>query len=252
MFGELGPTGHGAFSVSESGALVYGNVEDPMTQLVWFDRLGKQLEPVAPAGTYFGPALSPDGRRVAVVRADPKTRATDLWLLDLSRPSFSRFTFDSSPDGGPSWSPDGSRIAFGSLRRGRWELYIKASSGAGMEQQLPNTEDYEFFGAWSPDGTFLVARGASSETKGALWAFPLDHRKPFHLLHPATLQEASSHFHAAHSFLPMDAGSPTCRMNQEGPRFTFKASHQVAASGKSRTVAEINRDGAGTSRNCST
>jgi eukaryotic-like serine/threonine-protein kinase len=197
-FGEIGPTGHGAFSVSESGALVYGNVEDPMTQLVWFDRLGKQLEPVAPAGTYFGPALSPDGRRVAVVRADPKTRATDLWLLDLSRPSFSRFTFDSSPDAAPFWSPDGSRIAFGSLRRGRWELNIKASSGAVIEQQLPNTEDYRLFGGWSPDGTFLVARNASSD---ALWAFLLDHRKPFQLLQ-APLQEASSHFHVDAQFSP--------------------------------------------------
>src|SRR5262249_20200432 len=131
-FGEIGPTGYGAFSVSESGALVYGNVEDPVTQLVWFDRLGKQLEPVTPVGTYFGTALSPDGRRVAVVRVDPKTRATDLWLLDLSRSNFSRFTFDSSPNSTPSWSPDGSRIAFQTLRQGRWEPNIKASNGVGM------------------------------------------------------------------------------------------------------------------------
>jgi serine/threonine protein kinase len=200
-FGELGPTGYGAFSVSESGALVYGNVEDPMTQLVWFDRLGKQLEPVAPVGTYFGPALSPDGSRVAVVRADPKTRATDLWLLDLSRTNFSRFTFDSNPNSPPSWSPDGSRIAFLTLRRGRWVPNIKVSSSAEMEQQLPNTEDYRLLGGWSPDGTFLVARDASSETKDALWGVPLNHRNPFQLLQ-APLQEASSHSHIDAQFSP--------------------------------------------------
>jgi len=196
-FGELGPTGHGAFSVSGTGALVYGNVEDPLTQLVWLDRLGEQLESASPEGTYFGPALSPDGRRVAVVYTDPKTRATDIWLLDFSLHIFSRFTFDSSPDGASFWSPDSSSIAFGSLRRGRWELYIKASSGAGLEQQLPNTGDYGLlaFGGWSHDGILLVGRDTRPETKGALWAFPSDNRKPFQLLHPAPMQEDSSHFH---------------------------------------------------------
>jgi hypothetical protein len=52
-----------------------------------------------------GPALSPDGRRVAASRIVQSN--FDLWLFDVSRGVASRFTFDPSFEFQPIWSPDG-------------------------------------------------------------------------------------------------------------------------------------------------
>ena len=60
------------------------------------------------------PALSPDGRRVAVGRRVQGNR--DVWILDGVRNW--PLTFDGSNDTGPIWSPDGQWIVFSSNRKG--------------------------------------------------------------------------------------------------------------------------------------
>src|SRR5204863_5580436 len=119
-----------AFSVSDTGVLAYGvgAGRDQNPQLTWFDRQGKILQTLGPAAAYVGIALSPDEKQVAVHRHDQGTGG-DLWLIDVARGTSSRFTFDAAQDNSsPVWSPDGSRIAFASLRNGRWGMYVKASS----------------------------------------------------------------------------------------------------------------------------
>ena len=69
------------------------------------DRQGR-AEPVeAPVRPYWMPALSPDGRRLAL------TINFDLWILDLGRGTLDRLTFGDS-DHLPVWSPTGDRIVF--------------------------------------------------------------------------------------------------------------------------------------------
>ena len=82
----------------------------------------------------------------------------DIWILDVARGTSRRLTFDPADDCGPVWSPDGSRIAFFSDRRGVREIYQKAANGSGDDElaarlqglQPLNPED------WSADGRFLV------------------------------------------------------------------------------------------------
>jgi Tol biopolymer transport system component len=113
--------------------------------------------------------VSPDGKRVAVHRHDGN--GGDVWLLDLARRgTMSRFTFDASQDNAsPIWSPDGSRIVFGSLRNGKWGLYEKAAGGTGAEQLLVESDLPKMPMAWSPDGKLLAYWVNDPKTNGDQW-----------------------------------------------------------------------------------
>ena len=161
------------FSVSETGVLVYQSGNAGKTQLVWFDRSGKQLGAPGPPGEYSFPALSPDEKRVAIDRDDPQTGTFDIWLLDLARGIPSRFTFYPGIDVYPVWSPDGSRIVFGSNRDGAWSLYQKSSSGAGSEEAMLKSGERKCPSDWSLDGRFILYTQTSPDTLWDLWVIPL-------------------------------------------------------------------------------
>jgi len=161
------------FSVSETGTLLYRpSAAAADTQLVWFDRAGKQLDTVGAAGHYSDIRLSPDGKRVAFQRLDPEKGASDVWLLELARGTTSRLTFDPANDGDAVWSPDGSRVVFSSTREGLPNLYQKLSSGAGGEELLLKTEDSKIANDWSPDGRHVLYNAMSRQSFD-LWVLPL-------------------------------------------------------------------------------
>ncbi|MBI4834115.1 MAG: PD40 domain-containing protein [Planctomycetes bacterium] len=58
---------------------------------------------------------------------------------------------DGFNNGRPCWSPDGSRIAFESNRKGNWDIYTVDIDGNNLKQLTDNNAD-DRFPAWSPDG----------------------------------------------------------------------------------------------------
>src|SRR5215510_9050202 len=52
-------------------------------QLTLFDRQGKTLSQIGTRDLYGAPVLSPDGKRVAVIKADLDKETNDLWVLDV-------------------------------------------------------------------------------------------------------------------------------------------------------------------------
>jgi Tol biopolymer transport system component len=149
------------YSVSGNGVLAWRprSTLEP-TQLTWFNRLGEKLETLGEPALYARAALSPDERSVAVSRRDSVPNMSnrgDLWIFDVARGTGRRLTFDPADESNPAWSPDGSRIAFSSDRRGVNEIYQKSANGSGDDElvlaskvQPLELED------WSPDGRFLV------------------------------------------------------------------------------------------------
>jgi Tol biopolymer transport system component len=168
-----------AFSVSDNGVLVYrpgSGAAD--AHLVWFDRAGKNLGTVGSAAEYSGPALSPDGSRLAVGIRDPGAQGRDIWVFDLARGTATKLTFDPKDDFNPVWSPDGSRIAFSSDRRGARDLYIKSASGTGDEELLLESDRNKNAEDWSRDGRWLAYNEAAPGAGNDIWTLSLDTRQP--------------------------------------------------------------------------
>ena len=81
----------------------------------------------------------------------------DIWLYDVARGLRTRFTFDPADEFGSIWSPDGSRVVFSSNRKVHYDLYQKASSGAGTEEVLLEDNLDKYPQSWSPNGQkFLI------------------------------------------------------------------------------------------------
>ena len=55
----------------------------------------------------------------------------------------------------PSWSPDGTKIAFASDRDGNYEIYVMNADGT-HQTRLTNNAAYDMSPAWSPDGTRIA------------------------------------------------------------------------------------------------
>ena len=151
-------------------------------QLGWLDRSGKEIErlgePEPDNAAPASPSLSPDGRIVALHRV--VNGNWDVWLLELGRNIFHRFTTDPAIDVYPIWSPDGSHIAFNSGRDGSISLYQKSTTTDANEQLLLPTPQSKTPLDWSHDGRFLLYRSVDPKTGYDLWALPMDgDRKPF-------------------------------------------------------------------------
>ena len=163
--------GFGAFSTSNNNALVFRQNVTSERQLTWYDRQGKALSTIGDPADYQAVALSPDGTRVALSKRT--LEATNIWLLDLTRDSNTRFTFGSKKDTYPVWSPDGSRIVFSSGD----DLYQKPVNGVNeAELLLKSGEDAEAR-SWSRDGHFLLYDVQHSKTKYDIWVLPLEAEK---------------------------------------------------------------------------
>lgn len=85
----------------------------------------------------------------------------------------SRFTFDVASDSSPVWSPDGSRIVFGTRPAETLDLHQKPSNGAGEPTLLLSFEQDQFASSWSADGRFLLYWTYKEQTGADLLALPM-------------------------------------------------------------------------------
>ena len=123
-----------------------------------FDRQGKVTGTVGDPGFYIQPGISPDGKRLVVMRNDPKTSNQDIWTFDIASGKGNAVTNDTSPENAPIWSPDATQVAYVSFREPYSGIYRKAWDGTGNEELLFRYTPGAFMVLtdWSPDGKFLT------------------------------------------------------------------------------------------------
>jgi Tol biopolymer transport system component len=174
-------------SSSENGVLVYrsGAASQGGNQLLWYERSGKPAGAVGAPGVAGGFDVSPDGKTVALARITG--RSSDIWLHDLARGNETRFTFNTSVNIDPIWSPKGDRIVFASNRRGIFDLYQKAASGAGQDEILIESNHPKRPSQFSADGRFLLFDDVDPKMAVDIWtlsnpAGTAQERKPALLL----------------------------------------------------------------------
>jgi serine/threonine protein kinase/Tol biopolymer transport system component len=178
----------GAYAVSQTGVLAFKTNQggqapggsDEQRSLFWYDRNGGRSAAIGPPGTYAGIDLSSDGKRFLVHRHEGT--GGDNWLYDLSQGRLQRLTFDASQENAsPIWSPDGTRIAFTSIRKNKWGIYTKLADGTGNEDLITESEAVKEPMSWSPDGKLIVFVQVGQARD--IWAVPVaGDKKPFPLL----------------------------------------------------------------------
>ncbi|WP_145734500.1 S41 family peptidase [Nitrospirillum pindoramense] len=110
-------------------------------------------------------ALSPDGRRVAVVARG------DIFLLpaDGPGPALNLTHSSNAHERAVAWAPNGRSLAFVSDRGGDEELWVMASDGSGVRAVTRDSHTRYYRPVWSPDGR----RVAVLDKDGGLFAVDL-------------------------------------------------------------------------------
>jgi len=147
-------------TVSDDGTLVLRTGSGTrIRQIAWVDRQGNVVSPIgAPEEGLdtYGPALSPDGRRVAISQSG-EGDVSDLWIYDTARGTKTRLTFEPGIERFPAWTPDGARIVYAAGEAGcaSWDcfhLLIRSADGTGT----PDTLATGGLANVSPDGRSMA------------------------------------------------------------------------------------------------
>jgi serine/threonine-protein kinase len=157
--------------VSDTGTLVYVAERDREvpSRLVAIGDDGSRAIVHEELRRYSDPALSPDGRRLALAIDDGHR---DVWVLELARGAFTRVTFAPAEDFHPVWMPDGERLIYASGAPD-WNMLRMRADGAGQPETVAATPLDEVPGSMLSDGTLVFTR-AHPETGFDLWVLPPD------------------------------------------------------------------------------
>jgi hypothetical protein len=128
-----------------------------------FDPVGSDVpryDRLLPAGTRAAdPAVTSDGSRVAFAGTAPDG-SVNVWTVRRDGTDVRRLTNDAFRADQPAWSPDGTRLAYRTFRRGIPEIWVMNADGSDPRPlvsgptMIPEEENH--FPAWLPDGRRIV------------------------------------------------------------------------------------------------
>jgi Tol biopolymer transport system component len=146
------------------------------------------VEPLAlPTRAYLSPRLSPDGRRAVLWTQGDR----NIWVNDFARGMLTRVTSEAR-NARAVWTPDGTRVTYGSSTAGNENIFWKPADGSGPGERLTTSNHLQFAASWSPDGQTLafVEQAESSD----IWALPVGGDRKPRLLIQTRFNEAYPEF----------------------------------------------------------
>jgi serine/threonine-protein kinase len=156
-------------AVSETGTLMYATGAGTSKQeLVWVTRDGK-AQPVDQAwqGQFAEPAISPDGKQLAVTRSTDPT-VLSIWIKQLDRGPSIKLTLEGTSSY-PVWTPDGRAVTYSSDagRSATYALWTKRADGSSQPVLQVREKRNLYPDGWSPDGkTLIFSSGTGSQGSG--------------------------------------------------------------------------------------
>jgi Tol biopolymer transport system component len=121
---------------------------------------------------------SPDGERIAFLHAADDTGDADIFTMAADGSDVRRLTDEPGVDAFPTYSPDGTEIAFQSDRAGKVDVYAMDADGSNVVRLTDFDEDQrdDYVPTWSPDGERIAfVRGqVPPGGLGELWVIDAD------------------------------------------------------------------------------
>jgi TolB protein len=117
---------------------------------------------------------------IAYVGFDGGTLRWSLFTMKTDGSSVMRVQVDPPGEANhPSWSPDGSKLAFDVEEGGDTEIYVVDADGSNLSK-LTSTDGWNFLPAWSPDGS-RIAYVHASKSNHDIWLMDADGSNPVRL-----------------------------------------------------------------------
>ena len=172
------------FALSETGVLLYGTrglVGEGTVGFtgtpVWVSRDGtEEVVDSALLGQFWAPAVSPDGRKIALEYTPDVGGGPQIGIYDVGQGTFSQLTFEGD-NRRPFWSSNGDEVGYLSDRNGLRAAYSRSADFTGEAQLLraaaSNVPVMEAL--WTPDQRWLLYRQGNAlggQTTGLYFAAP--------------------------------------------------------------------------------
>jgi len=167
--------GGAQFSFSDSGTFVYvaGSAVSSDVSIYWMDAAGKFTPLREIPGNYNDPAISPDGKRLAMEITNGNR--TDIWVYEWERDTLTRLTFKGDSNIRPVWTPDGQRIVYRPAEKGAvGNLWWIRADGGGDAQRLTESNYGQVPWSWSPDGKTLAFYQNNPITSWDIMTMPVE------------------------------------------------------------------------------
>jgi serine/threonine-protein kinase len=174
------------FGVSQEGTLVYapGPVPEWASVAYLVDHAGQRerLFPEEGSRPMMGPALSPDGNRVAFSGIDPSAgyaagqTTSRIWIHDILRGTTETLLESGQGDFWPIWDPDGQSVVFTAARSGEgYDLYRAATDGTGESGSVYTDWAIKNAHSWLPGGAGLIFQSQPDfDSEFDIWLLPLE------------------------------------------------------------------------------